>query len=65
MAKITEEYIIEKVEAYNVAIEALRAHESGSDGNAELGKKLRDQLADKLDREIQTWVNKYGRLPVK
>lgn len=54
--RITEEYIEEKVEAYNVAIEALRQHEPMSDGDPKLAKKLRDQLADKLDREINRWL---------
>jgi hypothetical protein len=54
--KITEEYFTEKIEAYNVAIEALRSHEPMSDGNQELASKLRTELADKLDQEIQQWV---------
>jgi len=44
--RITEEYIEEKVEAYNVAIEALREHEPMSDGDPKMAKKLREQLAN-------------------
>lgn len=58
--RITDEYIEEKVEAYNVAIEALREHEPMSDGDPKLAKKLRDQLADKLDREINRWLAEHG-----
>lgn len=58
--RITEEYIEEKVEAYNVAIDALRHHEPMSDGDPKLAKKLRDQLADKLDREINRWLADQG-----
>lgn len=54
--RITEEYAIEKVEAYNVAIEALRQHEPGSEGNAKLAQHLRERLAQKLDREINRWL---------
>jgi hypothetical protein len=56
---VTEAYIEEKIEAYNVAIEALRAHEPGSDGDPKLAKRLRDQLANKLDREINRWVAEH------
>ncbi len=59
MFKITDAYILEKIEAYNVAIESLRMHESASEENVKLSKKLRNQLADKLDREIQRWCNKF------
>lgn len=58
--KITREYVEEKIEAYNVAIDALRMHEPGSDGNAELAHKLRHQLANRLDREIDRWVAEHG-----
>lgn len=57
---MTEEYFEEKVEAYNVAIEALREHEPASDGNQKLAKRLREQLANKLDREINSWVAKHS-----
>ncbi|EAZ97642.1 hypothetical protein [Marinobacter sp. ELB17] len=59
--RITEEYIEEKVEAYNVAIEALREHEPMSDGDPKMAKKLREQLANKLDREIYRWLAEHGR----
>ncbi|EAZ97652.1 hypothetical protein [Marinobacter sp. ELB17] len=59
--RITEEYIEEKVEAYNVAIEALREHEPMSDGDPKMAKKLREQLANKLDREINRWLAEHGR----
>lgn len=58
--RITDEYIEEKVEAYNVAIEALREHEPMSDGDPKLAMKLRDQLAAKLDREINRWLAEHG-----
>lgn len=58
--RITDEYIEEKIEAYNVAIEALRLHEPMSDGDPNLAKKLRNQLANKLDREINRWLAEYG-----
>lgn len=57
---MTEEYFEEKVEAYNVAIEALREHEPASDGNQKLAKRLREQLANNLDREINSWVAKHS-----
>lgn len=57
---MTEEYFEEKVEAYNVAIEALREHEPASDGNQKLAKRLRDHLANKLDREINSWAAKHS-----
>jgi len=55
--KVTEEYKLEKVEAYNVAIDALRIHESASEENIELSFMLRERLACKLEREIQRWYN--------
>lgn len=55
---LSEEYTTEKIEAYNVAIEALRAHEPASDCDWELAKKLRLRLANKLEREIQKWCDK-------
>lgn len=58
---MTNEYFEEKIEAYNVAIEALRAHEPMSDGNSKLANRLRDQLASKLDREINRWVAKHSK----
>jgi len=53
---IDEKYIEEKVEVYNIAIEALRSHESCSDGDEKLKWKLRERLANKLDREINKWL---------
>lgn len=55
--RIDYSYYLEKVEAYNVAIEGLRMHEPASDGDSALAAKLREQLARKLDREIQRWCN--------
>lgn len=55
--KINEEYILEKIEAYNVAIQALYAHESDSDPESGIAKILREKLALKLDREIQRWCD--------
>lgn len=51
----SEEYRIERIEAYNVAIEALRNHESMSEENTELSRRLRENLADKLERELMQW----------
>ena len=59
--QIDEEYIQEKVEAYNIAIEALRAHEPASDCNHKLARKMRERLASKLDREINSWMAKHGQ----
>jgi len=56
--KITEEYIEEKIEAYDVAINALRLHEPASDCDEALAAKLRERLAQKLENEIQRWFNK-------
>jgi len=56
---VTEEYITEKIEAYNVAIDALRMHETASDCDVWLAKRLREKLANKLDRECQRWCNEY------
>jgi hypothetical protein len=53
----SDRYRLEKIEAYNVAIEALRAHESADPDPDGLDRKLRHRLADKLDREIQRWVD--------
>lgn len=58
--KITQEYVEEKIEAYNVAIDALRMHEPGSDGDPVLAHKLRSRLADRLDREIDRWVAEHA-----
>jgi hypothetical protein len=53
----SERYRIEKIEAYNVAINALRHHESGDPDPDGLDVMLREKLADKLDAEIQRWFN--------
>ena len=57
MNKINERYRIEKVEAYGIAIQALRTHESSDPCHDGLDVKLRERLAAKLDREIQRWVD--------
>jgi len=54
---VNEVYITEKIEAYNVAIEALRMHEGANDVPG-LSLKLRIRLATKLDRELQRWCDK-------
>lgn len=53
----SERYRTEKVEAYNVAINALRHHESADPDPDGLDVMLREKLADKLDAEIQRWYN--------
>ena len=50
-------YVTEKIEAYNIAIEALQAHEPADGDPSGIARKLRRALADKLDREIQKWVD--------
>ncbi len=50
------EYRMERIEAWNVAIEALRNHESASMENVNLSRRLRENLADRLEREIQQWI---------
>jgi hypothetical protein len=52
-----ELFVTEKIEAYNIAIEALRNHEPADGDPSGIAKKLRHQLADKLDREIQKWCD--------
>ena len=56
--KITEQYRTEKLDAYNVAIQSLRMHESGDDV-PDLSSKLRNSLADKLESEINVWLGKH------
>jgi len=56
--RITEEYVTEKIEAYNIAIQALEIHEPASDCDWRLAKMLRTRLKNKLNREIQTWCDK-------
>ena len=55
--KMDDIYVREKIEAYNVAIEALRLHEPADGDPTGIARKLRHALADKLDREIQRWVD--------
>ena len=59
--KITDEYVTEKIEAYTIAIMALRGHEPASDCSLELTSKLREKLAQKLDNECQRWYNKMAK----
>jgi hypothetical protein len=54
-------YETEKIEAYNVAIEALRGHEPADGDPTGIAWKLRRALADKLDREIQKWCDANPR----
>jgi len=54
---IDDEYIADKVDAYNIAIECLRDHESESDTAG--SRAMRLKLAGRLDREIQRWVNSH------
>lgn len=51
-------YEMEKVEAYNIAIDALRMHEPADGDHTGIAYKLRMRLADKLDREIDKWMSK-------
>ncbi len=53
----TEKYILEKVEAYTVALDALEMHEPADGDVTGIARKLRMKLHDKLDREIQRWVD--------
>lgn len=55
-SKITEEYRTERIAAYDVAIDSLRGHYSDSDIPG-LSASLREELAAKLEREIQRWVS--------
>lgn len=55
--RLSHDYWVEKVEAYNVAIEALRMHEPASDCDRALAAGLRERLARKLEREIQRWCD--------
>lgn len=58
--RITEEYITEKVEAYNVAINALEGHETGSDGDADLAYALRMNLKKRLNSELNRWIDRVS-----
>lgn len=54
---MTQHYFNEKIEAYNLAIECLRNHVPSSDEvDPEEARKIRLQLALKLDRECDRWV---------
>ena len=53
-----ESYQIEKIEAYEIAINALRSHEPmGDEDDPKTAKMLRNRLADKLERELTRWVD--------
>jgi hypothetical protein len=57
---MTEDYILEKLEAFNVAIDALRIHEGADEGagcevTPGLARSLREKLAKKLERERDGW----------
>ena len=52
----SEKYILEKVEAYNVALDALELHEPADGDETGIAKKLRMRLWRKLDRELQRWM---------
>lgn len=58
-----DQYITEKIEAYNVAIECLRLHEPADGDPLGIAVILRNQLADKLDKEIQRWHNSFPPNP--
>lgn len=58
----SEKYITERVEAHNVAISALRTHEPADGDKTGLARRLRNRLADRLDREIDRWLH---NLPTK
>jgi len=53
-------YQLEKIEAYNVAIEALRMHESADPDPDGLDWVLRTHLADKLSNEIDRWYRDFN-----
>ena len=57
--RITESYVDEKLEAYQVAIDALLYHEPGSDGDKKLASHLRTKLAKKLSSEADRWYADY------
>ncbi len=61
--KIDDIYVMEKIEAYNVAISCLRHHESASGENEKLSYRLRSTLADKLQREVERWYSKHAPTP--
>lgn len=53
--KMTEAYIAEKLDTYEVAIHALEIHESAD--QPVLSRKLCDRLLEKLQRERDKWFN--------
>lgn len=58
---MTSHYILEKIEAYNLAINALIHHEPASEEvNPEEASKIRLNLAKKLDKECQRWYAKVA-----
>jgi len=57
--RIDNRYKREKIEAYNVAIEALKMHESADPQPDRLDEILRKRLASKLEREIQRWCESF------
>jgi hypothetical protein len=58
--RVRDLYATEKIEAYNVAIEALLGHEPADGDPTGIARKLRRALAAKLDREIQKWCDARG-----
>ena len=58
---ISQDHYAEKIEAYNVAIAALDAHEPGSDCDLKMAARMRNMLARKLEREITRWVAKFDQ----
>lgn len=57
---MNREYFTEKVDAYQIAIQALLYHESDSDNR--YSARLRDRLAKKLQREIDHWCDENQTL---
>lgn len=55
----SEEYRIERIEAWNIAIEALRHHESMSGENEDMSRRLRENLASRLELEINRWADAH------
>lgn len=60
---MNKRYIVEKIESYNVAINALISHESADPCEDGLDIKLRGLLAKKLQNEIEKWCDQYGLPP--
>ena len=55
----SRDYAVEKIEAYNVAIETLRLHEPADGDPTGIARKFRLALAEKLDKEIDRWYKHY------